>query len=59
VNDSENFGARIARIGGAVVKIWRKEVIGTYLEFLKVASAISGIIFGNQGGLPENLWTAA
>jgi hypothetical protein len=47
VNDSENFGARIARIGGAVVKIWRKEVIGTYLEFLKVASVISGIIFGN------------
>jgi hypothetical protein len=31
VNDSENFGAKIAEIGVAVAKILRKEVIGTYL----------------------------
>jgi hypothetical protein len=35
VNDSEKFSARIARIGVMVAKIWRKEVIGTYLEFLE------------------------
>jgi hypothetical protein len=59
VNDSENFGMGITEIRVAVVKIWQKEVIGTYLEFLKVARAISGIIFENQGGLPENSWTTA
>jgi hypothetical protein len=31
----ENFGARITEIRVAVAKIWRKEVIGTHLEFLK------------------------
>jgi hypothetical protein len=35
VNDSEKFGARIAEIRVAVAKIWWKEVIGTYLEFLE------------------------
>jgi hypothetical protein len=35
VNDSKKFGARTTRIGVVVVKIWRKEVIGTYLEFLE------------------------
>jgi hypothetical protein len=35
VNDYEKFGARITGIGVAVAKIWRQEVIGTYLEFLK------------------------
>jgi hypothetical protein len=49
VNDSENFGTRITEIGVAVAKIWRKEVIGTYLEFLEVARAISRFIFENQG----------
>jgi hypothetical protein len=49
VNDSENFGTRITKIGVAVAKIWRKEVIGTYLEFLEVARAISRFIFENQG----------
>jgi hypothetical protein len=49
VNDSENFGARIAEIRVAVAKIWRKEVIVTYLEFLEVARAISRIILKNQG----------
>jgi hypothetical protein len=49
VNDSKNFDARIAQIGVAVAKIWRKEVKGTYLEFLEVAKVISGIIFENQG----------
>jgi hypothetical protein len=49
VNDSKNFGAKITKIGVAVAKIWRKEVIGAYLEFLEVARAISGIIFKNQG----------
>jgi hypothetical protein len=34
-SDSENFGTRIAEIGVTVAKIWRKEVIGTYLEFLE------------------------
>jgi hypothetical protein len=29
--DSENFGERITEFGVAVAKIWRKEVIGTYL----------------------------
>jgi hypothetical protein len=49
VNDSKNFDARIAQIGVAVAMIWRKEVKGTYLEFLEVARVISGIIFENQG----------
>jgi hypothetical protein len=44
VNDAKNFGARITKIGVAVAKLWRKEVIGTYLQFLKVAIAISRII---------------
>jgi hypothetical protein len=35
VNDSEKFGARIAKIEVAVAKIRRKKVIGTYLEFLE------------------------
>jgi hypothetical protein len=35
VNDSEKFGARIAGIEVAVAEIWRKEVIETYLKFLK------------------------
>jgi hypothetical protein len=35
VDDTKKFGARITRIGVAVAKIWRKEVIGTYLEFLE------------------------
>jgi hypothetical protein len=35
VKDFENFGARIAKIRVAVAKMWRKEVIGTYLEFLE------------------------
>jgi hypothetical protein len=30
-SDSENFGQRITEFGVTVVKIWRKEVIGTYL----------------------------
>jgi hypothetical protein len=34
-SDSENFGARIAKIGVTVAKIWQKEVIETYLEFLE------------------------
>jgi hypothetical protein len=59
VNDSENFGTRIAKIGVVVEMIWQKEVIGTYLQFLKVTRAISGIIFKNQGVLLENSWTAA
>jgi hypothetical protein len=49
VDDSENFGARIAKIGIAVAKIRRKEVLRTYLEFLEVTRAIFGIIFENQG----------
>jgi hypothetical protein len=35
VKDFDNFGARITEIRVAVAKIWRKEVIGTYLEFLE------------------------
>jgi hypothetical protein len=35
VKDFENFGARIAEIGVAVAKIWRKEVIVTYLQFME------------------------
>jgi hypothetical protein len=31
LSDSENFGERITEFGVAVAKIWRKEVIGTYL----------------------------
>jgi hypothetical protein len=34
-SDSMNFGARIAEIRVTVAKMWRKEVIWTYLEFLK------------------------
>jgi hypothetical protein len=30
-SDSENFGERITEFGLTVTKIWRKEVIGTYL----------------------------
>jgi hypothetical protein len=30
-SDSENFGERITEFEVTVVKIWRKEVIGTYL----------------------------
>jgi hypothetical protein len=29
--DSEHFGARTAKIGVTVAKIWRKEVAGTFL----------------------------
>jgi hypothetical protein len=35
VNDTEKFGTRITEIGVADAKIWQKEVIGTYLEFLE------------------------
>jgi hypothetical protein len=35
VNDFEKFDARIDEIVVAVTMIWRKEVIGTYLEFLE------------------------
>jgi hypothetical protein len=35
VKDFEIFGARITKIGVAVAKIWRKEVIGTYWKFLE------------------------
>jgi hypothetical protein len=49
VTNSEKFGKRIARIRVVVVKIWQKEFIGTYLEFLEVARAIFGYIFKNQG----------
>jgi hypothetical protein len=35
VNDSEKFDTRITKIGVAVAKIWQKEVIGAYLEFLE------------------------
>jgi hypothetical protein len=35
VNDYEKFTARITEIEVAVAKIWQKEVIGTYLEFLE------------------------
>jgi hypothetical protein len=47
--DSENFVTRITGFGVTVAKIWRKEVIGTYLYVLEVARAISRIIFENQG----------
>jgi hypothetical protein len=30
-SDSENFGERITEFGVTVAKIWRNEVIGTYL----------------------------
>jgi hypothetical protein len=30
-SDFENFGERITKFGVTVAKIWRKEVIGTYL----------------------------
>jgi hypothetical protein len=30
-NDYENFGARITKIRITVAKIWRKEVVGTFL----------------------------
>jgi hypothetical protein len=30
-SDSENFGERITEFGVIVAKIWRNEVIGTYL----------------------------
>jgi hypothetical protein len=30
-SDSENFGERITEFGVMVAKIWRKDVIGTYL----------------------------
>jgi hypothetical protein len=30
-SDSVNFGKRITEFGVTVAKIWRKEVIGTYL----------------------------
>jgi hypothetical protein len=30
-SDSENFGDRITEFRVTVAKIWRKEVIGTYL----------------------------
>jgi hypothetical protein len=30
-SDSENFGERITEFGVTVAKIWRKEVIVTYL----------------------------
>jgi hypothetical protein len=33
--DDWDFGARIAKIGVAVEKIWRKEVIEIYFEFLE------------------------
>jgi hypothetical protein len=49
VGDSEKFGTRITDIGVAVVKIWQKEIIGTYFEFLEVAMAIFENIFENQG----------
>jgi hypothetical protein len=29
--DSDNFGERISGFGVVVAKIWRKELIGTYL----------------------------
>jgi hypothetical protein len=45
VNDSEKFGTRITKIGVEVAKIWQKEVIGTYLEFLEVARDKSGNVF--------------
>jgi hypothetical protein len=35
VNDSDKFDARIVEIRVVVAKIWRKEVIETYLEFLE------------------------
>jgi hypothetical protein len=53
VKDSENFGARIAEIGGAVAKIWRKEFRGLICNFWKVARYISGIIFENLRGFLE------
>jgi hypothetical protein len=31
VKDSENFDARITKIGVAVAKIWQKEVVETFL----------------------------
>jgi hypothetical protein len=34
-DDCEDFGARIAKIGVAVEKIWRKEVTEIYFEFLE------------------------
>jgi hypothetical protein len=34
-SDYEHFGTRIDEIRVTVVKIWRKEVVGTYLEFLE------------------------
>jgi hypothetical protein len=34
-SDSEHFGTIIYEIGVMVVKIWRKEVAVTYLEFLE------------------------
>jgi hypothetical protein len=30
-SDSKNFGKRITEFGVRVAKIWREEVIGTYL----------------------------
>jgi hypothetical protein len=47
VKDSENFGARITKIGVAVAMIWRREFWGLICNFWKVARGISRIIFKN------------
>jgi hypothetical protein len=49
VSDSENFSVRITKIGVTVPKIWRKEIIGTYLEFLESGRGYFLKYFKNQG----------
>jgi hypothetical protein len=44
---SENFGARMTKIGVAVEKIWLKEVSGTYLQFWQVSRANFGKFQGS------------
>jgi hypothetical protein len=52
-SDSDNFGERITEFEVTVAKIWQKEVIGTYLQFLEVARGIFGIIFEIRGASCE------
>jgi hypothetical protein len=46
VKYSENFGARITKIGVTVTKIWRKEVAGPFCNFWEVAKGIFGNFLG-------------
>jgi hypothetical protein len=53
VKYSENFDTRIAQIGVAVAKIWRKGFWGPICNFWRVARTIFEIIFRFQGSVIE------